>query len=201
MLFIEKLGGTIGRERLKQEQLPPGFQGRLFTTKWQQFEVDGFEIPEQIGDVQAITYNVQIPLKRAAIQVKLFGPADREAELKSLLTECLAGLKGESNWIQSALPGISAISSKSYSQLLLAFAIVFILGGLVALWLISRSTARGTVLGIAAVIYLFGVAFAVVRIREVMLLSGALKMLGFAGGILGIVDLVRRRKPKTESSR
>lgn len=201
MLFIEKMGGTIGRERLKPEHMPLGFQGRLFTTQWREFEVDGVEVPEQLGEIKTITYSVQIPLKRAAIQVKLFGPADREPELKSLLAECLAGLKGESNWIRSVAPSVAWTSSENYSFILLAFAVVFILGGLVLLWLIFRTAPKVTVLGIAAVIYCFGLGLAGVRVREIMMLTGALKMLGFAGGLLGIVDLVRKRKPKAVNAK
>ena len=75
VLLIETLGGTIGRERIKAEDLPPGFQGQVFTTQWHEFEVDAFEIPEVVEQLAMLTYNVQIPLKRAAIQVKLVGPA------------------------------------------------------------------------------------------------------------------------------
>ncbi len=201
ILFIEKMRGTIGRERLKPEHMPPNFQGRLFTTQWQEFEVDGFEVPEQLGEIETITYNVQIPLKRAAIQVKLFGAADRESEMKLLLAEILSGLKGESNWIQSAAPSAPMTSSQNYGVILLTLAIVFIVGGLVVLWLISRKAPKGTVLAIAAVIYFLGLRLASVRVREVVMLTGALKMLGFAGGILGIVDLVRKRKPKAENAK
>lgn len=196
MLFIEEMHGTIGRERLKVEDLPPGFEGRVFTTSWGGFEVDAFEVPEQLGEIEVITFNVQIPLKRSAIQVKLFGPADRKAELKKLLSRTLAGLEGESNWIQSAVPLSPVASSRNYGTILLAFAIALILGGLIVLWLVSRSAPRGTVLVIAAAIYFAGMALEGIRVREVLMLAGALKMLGFAGGMLGIVDLVRKREPR-----
>jgi hypothetical protein len=62
-LFIEKMNGTIGRERLKPEQLPPGFRGRLFTMRWHGFDIDAFEVPEQVGDIGFISYNVQVPLR------------------------------------------------------------------------------------------------------------------------------------------
>jgi hypothetical protein len=199
VLFIEKMRGTIGRERLKSEDMPPGFQGRLFTTQWHGFELDAFAVPEQLGEIKTITYNIQIPLKRAAIQVKLFGAAERESELKTLLAEILAGLHGESNWIQSAVPSSPVTSSENYGVILLAFAIVFILGGLVVLWLLSRKAPKGTVLAIAAGIYCAGLALAG-RVREIVMLSGALKMLGVAGGILGIVDLVRKRKPQDKDA-
>ena len=200
ILFIEKMQGTIGRERLKPEDMPPGFQGRLFTTTWQGFDVDAFAVPEQLGEIETITYNVQIPLKRAAIQVKLFGSVDREPELKTLLAEILAGLDGESNWTQSAAPFSSMTSSRNYGTILLVFAIVLILGGLVVLWLVSRRAPKGAVLAIAAAIYCAGLSLASIRVREIIMLTGALKMLGFAGGILGVVDLVRRRKPRDQST-
>ena len=87
LLFIEKLGGVIGRERLNKQDMPLGFNGELFVTTWQGFEVDGFEVPETVSGIDAVTYNVQIPLKGEAIQVKLFGPADREGILKPLLRQ------------------------------------------------------------------------------------------------------------------
>jgi hypothetical protein len=194
VLIIENMRGTIGRERLKPEDMPPGFQGRLSTTQWQGFEVDAFTVPEQVGEIETITFNVQIPLKRAAIQVKLFGAVDRESELKTLLAAILAGLDGESNWLPTAVPSSPVSSQQSYGTILLAFAIVFILGGLVVLWLVSKKAPKGTVLAIAAVIYCAGLALAGIRVREIVLLTGTLKMLGFAGGILGIVDLVRKRR-------
>jgi hypothetical protein len=132
MLLIEDMRGIIRRERLKPEDMPPGFQGRQFTTHWRGFELDAFAVPERLGDIATVTYNVQIPLKRGAIQVKLFGPVDREPELKRLLAEILEGLNGESNWIASALPASTITSSDTYGILLLIFAIVFVLGGLVA---------------------------------------------------------------------
>lgn len=188
-LFIEKMRGTIGREHVKPEDLPPSFQGRSFVTSWQGFQIDGFEVPEQAGEIETVTYNVQIPLRRAAIQIKLFGPTAREAELKQLLTEILIGLKGESNWSDSA------VSGDDRRLVLLSTAIGIIIGGLVALFLISKKTPKGTVLAIAAAIYVASWSFDGVRSRDMLLLRGSMRMLGFAGGILGIIDLVRKRKP------
>jgi hypothetical protein len=173
--------------------MPPDFKGRLFTMPWQGFEVDGFEVPGLVGQTQTVTYNVQIPLKRAAIQIKPFGAADREAELKSLLTTILAGLKGESNWFTSVAPALPVTSSPSYGYVLLAFALLLVLAGMVLLWLLSRNAPKGTVLLIAIAVYCGGLALAGISVREIVMLSGALKMLGFAGGILGIVDILRRR--------
>ena len=62
LLFVEKLGGVIGRERLDKAHMPPGFNGELFVTQWQGFDVDGIKVYEDVNGVRAITYNVQIPL-------------------------------------------------------------------------------------------------------------------------------------------
>ncbi|QDT51310.1 hypothetical protein Pan258_53990 [Symmachiella dynata] len=200
-LLIENMGATIGREPLKPENMPPGFQGRLFSMTWQGYKVDAFEVPERLGEISVMTYNVQIPLKRGAIQVKLFGEVGREQVLKRLLSEVLDGLTGESNWIPSASPDTPITSSKNYGTTLLVIAAVIILGGLFTLFLISKKSPKGTVLAIAAAIY--GVSWIIdgIRVREVILLAGALRMLGFAGGILGIVELVRKRKPRDEVSK
>ncbi len=200
-LAIEQMRSIIGRERLKPEHMPPGFQGRLSTTQWQGYVVDVITVPLQVGEIEIVIYKTQIPLKRRAIQVVLMGPADRESELQSLLAETLAGLKGESNWTPSAAPSSPATSSVHYGFILLAFAVVLVLGGLAVLWLVSRKVPKGVVLGIAAGIYVAGLSLAGIRLREIIMLSGALKMLGFTGGILGIVDLVRKRKPRSQVPR
>ena len=197
MLFVEQQRGFIGRERLKPEDFPPGFPGTLFTTRWRGFELDAFRVPERLGDIATITYNVQIPLKRNAIQLKLFGPTDREPELKRLLGKVLDGLEGESNWTASATPPASVASDEKYGLILMGVAAVIVLGGLIALFLISKISPKGTVLAIAATIYVASWSLEGIRVREVLLVSGAMRMLGFAGGILGIVDLIRKRKPRT----
>lgn len=196
ILFIEDLGGTIGRERLRPEDLPAGFQGRLRTMRWDGFDLDAFEVPEELDDMRTITYKVQVPLKHTAIQVSLLGAADRDAETWAMLGETLSGLSGESNWIRSALPSTPATTSKQYGRILLGFTIAFILGGLIVLWFISRVTPRGTVLVIAALLFIVGTGLGGIRVREVMVLSGALRMTALAGGILGIIDLLRQRRPK-----
>ena len=195
LLLIEKLGGVIGRERLKKEGMPPGFNGKLFITMWRGFEIDGFEVPETVNGIDAITYNVQIPLKGEAIQVKLFGPADREETLKPLLRQILDDLDGESNWLSSAAPSAVA-ESKNYGTILLCLGIGVVVAGLVVLWLVSRRVPTGTVLVIAVVLYFLSWQIDDIRVREIRLLSGTMRMLGVAAGILGIIDLCRNRKPK-----
>ena len=195
LLLVEKLGGVIGRERLKTQDMPPGFTGKLFVTTWQGFEIDGFEVPETVNGLDVITYHVQIPLRGEAIQVKLFGPVDREETLKPLLREILDGLDGKSNWLSSSAPSTVA-ESENYGTVLLCLGISGIVAGLVALWFVSRRTPRGTVLVISAVLYFVSWQIDDIRVREIRLLRGSMRMLGVAAGILGIVDLCRKRKPK-----
>jgi hypothetical protein len=193
-LLIENMHGTLTNERLDPAKMPVGLKGRLFTTTWQGFTVDAFEVPEEVNGVQCITYNVQIPLQKSAIQVKLFGPLERRAELDSYLPVVLAGLEGKSNWIPSVLPAIPQ-DSNLYKILLFAFAAAVIIGGLIGLWRLSRVAPKGTVLAAAIGIWVCSFGLEGIRTREAMLLMGSVRLLGFMGGILGIVDLLRRRKP------
>jgi hypothetical protein len=75
---------------------------------------------------------------------------------------------------------------------------IILLGGLVGLWFLSRRTPPGTVLAVAAAIYLLS-WIPTDRIREIVVIMGAVRMLGFFGGILGIIDLMRKSSGKKES--
>ena len=79
-------------------------------------------------------------------------------------------------------------------------AIVVVVGGLIGLWFISRIAPKGTVLVIAIGIWVCGALIGDVHIRELLMLAGAMKMLGFAGGILGLVDFFRRRTPPDKAT-
>jgi len=122
----------------------------LFLTTWQGFDIEGFEVLESVNGINIVTYNVQIPFKRQAIQVKLVGPADRKGKLRALLRQVLDGFNGESNWLPSALPP-SVAGSENYGTVLLCLAISSVIAGLVVLWFVSRRPRKGTVLLIAAV--------------------------------------------------
>lgn len=197
LLIIKKLGGVMGRERLKKQDMPPGINGEIFVTTWQGFEIQGFEIPETVNGMNAITYNVLIPLKGAAIKVQLMGLADREENLKPLLRQILDGLDGESNWLSSAAPSTIG-NSENYGAVLLCIGIGGVVAGLKILWYVSRRSPKGTVLVIAVVLYFLSWQIDDTRVREIELLSGVMRMLGVAAGILGIVDLCRKRKPAIE---
>ena len=151
ILFIEKMAGPIGRTPVTREHLPPDFRGQLHRLKWQGFDVQAFEVPEELGDIKTTTYNVQIPLQHAAIQLKLFGPLDRRAEMNRLLAEILSGLEGKSNWSAAGPP----MSEDDYRNLLLGFAIAYLVGGLIVMLVISRKGPPGTLLSLAVLVYCF----------------------------------------------
>lgn len=180
--------------------MPSSFGGEIFTTSWQSFDVQGFEVPETVNGIDAITFNVQIPLKPKAVQIKLFGPITRKEELRALLPQVLDGLKGHSNWLKSLAPA-SVSNSKSYGYALLAVAIVALVLGVLVFWRLSKRAPKGTVLVIAVSIYCFSWLIDGIYIRELRMLSGMTRMLGFAGIILGFVDLVRQRKAKGEPAK
>lgn len=191
-LFIEKLRGMIGRERLNPADLPKGSAARVFTTRWKDFEIDAMEIPETLEGASVITFNAQVPLKPFAVQVKVIGPAAHKAELLKLLNAALAGLDGNTNWKASVIP-MSISNSPSYGTILLIVAIVVMVVALVALWFIGRKTPRGTVLAIAACAYVLSYAIPPSNIRELYMVTGGLRMFGVIAGILGLIDAFRVR--------
>ena len=192
MLFIEKMRGTIGREPIRKADMPAGFKGRLFKTQWQGFNVDAFEVPEQVGSIQTITFNVQIPLKRRAIQVKLFGPAADKPALRRLLREVLRDLKGDSNWIPSVIDNTGG-NEQSYRNMLLGVAVAVIVFGVIRFWILSKFAPKGSVLVVAGCIFVVTMALRGVRQREMLLLVGSFRLLSVVGIILGLVDVFRRR--------
>lgn len=189
VLFIRPMKGAIGRTPLDPSGLPPGSSVRLFSTRWGEFEVDAFEVPELIDGVEFITFNVQIPLRRRAIQVSLAGAADRRAELVAILPLVLNGLKGESNWMASAV-----MPESTTGYLVLAGAIL--VGGVVLLWLTSRKAPKGTVLLLGFIMLFSTLTLDEVAIREIRLISGVMRMLGVLAIILGSIEVIRRRRPK-----
>lgn len=81
-----------------------------------------------------------------------------------------------------------------YETIFLSGSLLIGLGGFVGLWFVSRHTPRGTVLAISVGLYLISQVMGPSRIRELHMLSGLLGMLGFGGGILGLLDLVKPRR-------
>jgi hypothetical protein len=190
LLFVEEMGGVLPKGNLAHQPLPADFKGSLFNVPWQGLMVEALEVREQMNGVDYVTFQVQVPIKVGGIQLKLFGPLKRTPELKVILPQILEGLHGESNWSSSAT---KPEASGPRADLLLIAAILLV-GGIVALWLVSKWTPRGTVLAISIGIHAITWIAPQPASREMLVLNGALRLLATAGVILGIVELVRKRK-------
>jgi hypothetical protein len=76
-------------------------------------------------------------------------------------------------------------------KIFLGIAIVSIVCAVISFYFLSKKGPRGAVLGVAAVIYFVGISIPTGNIRELHLIAGVLKLTGFIGGILGLVDLFK----------
>ena len=77
---------------------------------------------------------------------------------------------------------------------LVAVGLVIFVAGIVGLLLLPRFTPKGTLLAIAVAIYVASWMIQPGGDRNLHGLVGLLRVLGFIGGVLGIIDLVRKRK-------
>jgi hypothetical protein len=136
IIVIERMRGTIGRERLDPGKLPPGFKGKLFTARWNGFDVEATEVPEELNGVPTVNYNAQVPLKREAVQLRVVGPRSKDKELRALLDQLLAGLKGETNW--TTLPAPSAAAGAPKRSSVIAGVALCAAACAVILWLLMR---------------------------------------------------------------
>jgi uncharacterized membrane protein YoaK (UPF0700 family) len=75
----------------------------------------------------------------------------------------------------------------------LAVAAVVVIVAAIGFWYLSRVAPRGVVLVVAVALYAVGVALALGESRAMHGISGSLKVAGFVGIILGILDLFRKR--------
>ncbi len=183
MVIIQRLSGLLPRTRIQREQFPADFQGRLFEVTWQDFKLVAGEVQESAGDERILTYNVPIPLKPAAINIKVIGPADRESALKELLSQTLAGLSGESSWQTPTNRGFVAIAT-----------IVLAVVGGIMLWIGSRRMPKGGALLIAIAIYASSFATNQLPVRHAMAITFALRFFGGVAIVIGIIDLFRKRR-------
>jgi hypothetical protein len=99
-IVVRRLGGVLGREKLDPKSLAAqNPQVTLEAEKWKEFDIEVVRVPEQAGDLKMLTFNAQVPLKPAAIQVAVIGEAAREQELRSVLRSVLGRLEGSTNWL------------------------------------------------------------------------------------------------------
>jgi hypothetical protein len=200
LIVVEKLKGTIGRERLTSAHLAKGSKARLMTHEWNGFTIDGVELPEPVDGVQYVSFSAQIPLSPHAVQLSVFGPESERTALIQTFERTLGTVKGPTNWIASVAPPKTADSS-AYGVIIGAVAFLLIASGLVVVW-IKRHGARKGVLLCAGVVLLVG-SWAVPRssVRELLVLRGSFRLFATGTILLGLADLfIPRRKPQAPES-
>jgi hypothetical protein len=200
VIIIERMRGTIGRERLNTSKRPAGFAGRVFAVRWRDFDIDAIEVPEEVNGIETVNFNVQVPLKPEAIQIRVVGRRDQKDQLLQLTNNLLASLQGDSNWLGTSAPPALARWS-GYGSLTLAVCGISVITGLVVLWLVRRVSRRGTVLGLAVLIYAASWMIGPGETREMRGLVGVVRMLGVLGSLLGLFDLFRHPVAKRPAER
>lgn len=130
-LLFERMRGTIGRDSIEEfATSKPGVS--VFKERWRSFDLDVVCVREVLGPVSTITLNVQIPLRREAIQIRLVGEAHKDAELRELLKRVLKGIGGESNWLSTSQQWIRI--AKAIGQMAFVAALI--------VWLLRRHRMR-----------------------------------------------------------
>jgi hypothetical protein len=196
-ILVEKLKGVIGREQLSTSKAPKNPSVRIFTIPWNNFTIDAFEVPETIDGNECVTFNAQVPLKPNAIQLSVFGPASRNAELLLLLKETVALIQGPSNWIGSLLP-VFISDSSSYGTALLVVAFAAIAIGLVVLWIAMRRKPKGSLLLAGALILLISWLLPQGNYREWRVIRGSASLFGTGAILLGLADFLIPRTRKVD---
>lgn len=179
MLIVERMGGTIGRGRVKKSDLPPGINATLLVLKWQGVDIDVVEFTESSALGPYFNVNAQIPLKGEAVQLKAGGKQAYSIEVRTALAQTLGTFKGETNLIPGAIPGLS--SSPLYPVLLSLVSLFIVVAGSLLLWRVARSGERGQALAVAIVMWIGGGAISALRIRELMVIGGSLALTGVIG--------------------
>lgn len=100
VLCVQRLHGVIGREPIRQDEMPVGAQ--LTTMKWREFELQGVRAQVERDEGPSFSLVAQVPLKPEAVQLLVAGPADQVERGDTLLKTTLASLQGQSNWLTSA---------------------------------------------------------------------------------------------------
>lgn len=99
VLCVQRMHGTLGRERMTSEGIPPGTQLRTF--QWHGFEIEGVRTDTAQEGNPVVVLAAQVPLRGEAVQLILGGPADQAERAEALMTATLASLEGETNWLTS----------------------------------------------------------------------------------------------------
>lgn len=99
IMCVQRLRGTIGRELMRQQDMPPGSQ--LVQYKWKGFDIQGMHTDTAESGTPVVILAAQVPLRPEAIQLIVTGPRDQTDRVASIMTATLASLEGETNWLTS----------------------------------------------------------------------------------------------------
>jgi hypothetical protein len=91
-------GAFLAGRHLKSIDVPQGLGNTLVTFSWRGLDIDCLRVPEKTAAGDYVTFNVQVPLKKQAIQIGFGGPASSEALIKARAEQVLSTLEGEVNW-------------------------------------------------------------------------------------------------------
>lgn len=97
IVAVERLGGVLPRTDF--QQAPIDGPVKFSAGRWKDFDVIVGQVSEELNGAPATVFNVQVPLKPEAVQLKFIGPATHEADLRSLVNDTLATVEGETNWL------------------------------------------------------------------------------------------------------
>jgi hypothetical protein len=61
--------------------------------------VDVSRATEKLKGIPMVTFNAQVPLRKRAVQLSVFGPLEKEAELRMEMKQILGTIEGPSNWL------------------------------------------------------------------------------------------------------
>jgi len=100
VLLLARMHGSLPREAMRQEEVPPNTQ--VVSFKWKGFDVSGLKTLTSQEGKPVFVLLAQVPLRREAVQLSVAGPADQGARGQAIMESILASLEGETNWLTSS---------------------------------------------------------------------------------------------------
>lgn len=210
-LGIQRLGGTIGNERLTTKDLPKITKtgdiqkASLSRAIWKEYEIDVINVYMGPSHKSMVSTVAQVPIRHQAIQIVLTGTVKTVDQVRQYLNEILAGFEGETNWAEStptmlttpaAIPDDANTSSSVIEKLSDPGVLIFIIGVFV-LALLTLIPIKGLVLGLAVCILITGYFIAKTETPELLTVGVPFEILGIVGIMMGVRDLFRKKKKKT----
>ena len=200
-LSIEPLGGVIDPGRLPVERFPKEIAAKPLVATWQGFQLDGMEGTKTVEGSEFSVIIIQVPLKREAIQLVVFGPADRKSEVQRLLKMTLKGLKGETNWSSSPPTPEAVETVQTLNAILLVVLLLALIAWTIFLWVQSNRAPRGTVLALTILLFVLSSLASQSEHPLMVFPTAVLFLMGLLGGIVSILEMLRpRKRPRGRST-